>query len=113
MDKKNKKYVLISSIDRIDFIKMDDIICCKADGRYTSIFTSDGKKYVACRNLGEYENDLNVNFFFRIHQSYIVNVRYICRIKKNEGFFCEMSNNMTLPISIRKQKGFYEFIGFK
>ncbi|WP_264524481.1 LytR/AlgR family response regulator transcription factor [Flavobacterium sp. N502536] len=113
MDNKKKKYILISSFDKVDFIQVDQIICCVADGRYTSIFTLDGKEHVACQNLGKYEDDLNDEIFFRIHQSYIVNVSHICRIKKNEGFFCEMSNNMTLPISSRKQKGFREFIGLK
>ncbi|WP_264525540.1 MULTISPECIES: LytTR family DNA-binding domain-containing protein [unclassified Flavobacterium] len=113
MDSKVKKYILISSFDKVDFIKTDQIICCIADGRYTSIFTLDGKQYVACQNLGKYESDLGDEFFFRIHQSYIVNIAHVNRIKKNEGFFCEMTNNMRLPISNRKHKVFCEFIGLK
>jgi two-component system LytT family response regulator len=84
-----------------------------AEGRYTTFFTSDGKKHLACKNFGEYEIDLNTKYFFRIHQSYIVNISYIKRIKKNDGSFCEMVNGMNLPISSRKQAGFYEFIGLK
>jgi two-component system, LytTR family, response regulator len=108
-----KEHVLISSLDRIDFLQEESIIYCKSEGRYTSFFSSDGRKFMACKNLGEYESILNSERFFRIHQSYIVNIKHILRIKKNEGIICVMDNGDELPISIRKQAAFYNYIGYK
>ena len=113
-EKINSEYrdvVFIHSSDRIDLIKTADIVFCMSDGRYTTFFTSDGKKYVASKNLGEYEKELDKKDFFRIHQSYIVNINFIVRINKKDGVFCELSNGMSLPISARKQTLFSEFMG--
>lgn len=110
----NHKYrdvVFIYSSDRIDLIKMKDIVFCMSDGRYTTFFTSDGKKYVASKNLGEYEKELDKRDFFRIHRSYIVNMNFIVSINKKNGIFCELANGTSLPISVRKQAGFSEFMG--
>ena len=106
-----KDVIFIHSADRIDFIKTATIVNCVADGRYTTFFTSDGKKYVASKNLGEYEKELDKKDFFRIHQSYIININFVVRINKKNGVFCELSNGMSLAISARKQAGFYEFMG--
>lgn len=113
MDNLDRNYIVVASVEKINFIKMKDIICCSADGRCTSFFTNDGKEFVACKSLGEYERELDVKSFFRVHQSYIVNLSYIHTIKKDKAFFCEMTNKMKIPISIRRQNAFCRFIGLK
>jgi two-component system LytT family response regulator len=107
------EYVAVSSLDKIELIHMSEIIFCKADGKYTYFFMLDGKKIMSSRNLGEYNNILDNNYFFRIHHSYIINLRHIIKISKKDGYFCEFSNGTVLPVAKRRQDDFNKFIKLK
>lgn len=106
----NNEYIAISSMDKIELIKMDDIIFCKAEGKYTDFFLVNDKKILSSRNLGEYVSMLDPNYFFRIHHSYIVNIKYITKISKRDGYSCELINGKSLPIAKRRQEEFIKFI---
>jgi len=106
-------FIAIPSIDKIEFIKIEDIIYLQSDGRYTVFFLKDGKKIVASRNLGEYENIIDKNLFFRIHNSYIVNLKHVVSINKRDGVYCEMINRISLPIAKRRQDSLNRFLKIK
>lgn len=106
-------FLAISSLDKIDFVEMKDILFCMADGKYTTIFLFNGKKIVSTKNLGEYEKLLNNSFFYRIHHGYIINVRHLISIIKKDGVYCELVNRITIPISKRRQESFNKFIKLK
>jgi two-component system LytT family response regulator len=105
----SKGILTISSKSSIDIIKTKEITHCKSDGRYTVFYLQSGDQKVATRNLGEYEGILNSSFF-RIHNSYIVNVNYLKRVNKTSGNYCEMLNGNMIPISKRRQEKFFNFL---
>nr|WP_315147133.1 LytTR family DNA-binding domain-containing protein [uncultured Flavobacterium sp.] len=105
----NSDYVAIASVDKIELLKIDDIIFCKADGKYTEFYVNKDTKIVSSRNLGEYASLLENNFF-RIHHSYIVNIKYLVKIIKKDGLYCEFSNGYVLPVAKRRQEEFIKFI---
>ena len=107
---KSNDYVAVSSLDKIELIPMSEIIFCQADGKYTNFFLLNGKKIMSSRNLGEYSTILDNNYFFRIHHSYIINLRHISKISKKDGYFCEFSNGIILPVAKRRQEDFNKFI---
>jgi len=106
-------YVAIASLDKIELIPMSDIIFCQADGKYTNFFLENGNKIMSSRNLGEYTAILDKNYFFRIHHSYIINLRHVSKISKKDGFFCELSNGIILPVAKRRLEDFNKFIKLK
>jgi two-component system LytT family response regulator len=106
----HNEYVAVSSLDKIELIPMSEIIFCQADGKYTNFFLLNGKKIMSSRNLGEYNSILDHNYFFRIHHSYIINIRHIAKISKKDGYFCELSNGTILPVAKRRQEDFNKFI---
>jgi two-component system LytT family response regulator len=106
-------YVAIASLDKIELIPMSEIISCQADGKYTNFFLLNGIKIMSSRNLGEYTTILDNNYFFRIHHSYIINLRHIAKISKKDGYFCELSNGTILPVAKRRQEDFNKFIKLK
>ncbi|MFV8269536.1 LytR/AlgR family response regulator transcription factor [Flavobacterium sp. GT2N3] len=108
--KQSNDYVAISSLDKIELIPMADIIYCQAEGRYTVFFLLNGRKIMSSKNLGEYNAVLDRNYFFRIHHSYIVNLRHIVKISKKEGYFCEFPNGILLAVAKRRQEDFNKFI---
>ncbi|RAK25386.1 LytTR family two component transcriptional regulator [Flavobacterium aquaticum] len=104
----------IPSIDRVDIINKSDIIFCKSDGRYTTFYLKNNSEYVASKNLGEYETMLEHDGFFRIHYSYMVNLNNLITInKKNSYYFCDMINNISLPIAKRRVESLRVYLKFE
>jgi two-component system LytT family response regulator len=106
-------YVAVASLEKIELIPMAEIIFCKADGKYTVFMLSNGSSIMSSRNLGEYSTILDGSYFFRIHHSYIVNLRHVSKISKKDGYFCELSNGVILPVAKRRQDDFNKFIKLK
>ncbi|WP_339919645.1 LytTR family DNA-binding domain-containing protein [uncultured Flavobacterium sp.] len=107
------EFLAISSLDKIVLIPMSEIVFCQADGKYTNFLLINGKKIMSSKNLGEYSALLDPNYFFRIHHSYIINIRHISKISKKDGYFCELSNGITLTVAKRRQENFNKFIKLK
>jgi len=108
----NYKLALPTS-DGLVFVRIQDIIYCEASSNYTDIFTSDGKKYIVSRTLKEYEDILVDQDFFRIHNSYLINLNAIVKYVRGDGGYVVMSNNKSLDVSKRKKDGFLARIGSK
>jgi two-component system LytT family response regulator len=109
-----REYVAISSVDEIFFIKMENIMYCKSEGRFTKFFLENGDVSISSRNIGDYDHRvLDPSNFFRIHNSYIINMKYIKRIIKTDGNSCEMKNGHVIAISKRRQDDFNKFIKLK
>lgn len=104
------KYVIVSNIDKVNFVKNEEILYCKSSGRYTEFFLTGGRKLLASKSLGEYESLLNPRFFFRIHKSYIVNLDKISNINKKAGNYCELKDGSYLPISRRRMESLIQYI---
>ncbi|MEO7310591.1 MAG: LytTR family DNA-binding domain-containing protein, partial [Chitinophagaceae bacterium] len=69
------KKLAISVNDEVQFIAFEDIIYCKSTSNYTTIFTRFDKSYLCSKTLKDIESKLPDDLFFRIHQSYVVNVQ--------------------------------------
>lgn len=106
----SNNYVAVASIDKIELLKTDDIIYCKAEGKYTEFHLLNGTKILSSKNLGEYKNILESGSFFRIHHSYVINIKHILKITKKDGYYCEFINGDKLPIAKRRQDEFLKFI---
>ncbi|MBL6669611.1 MAG: response regulator [Flavobacteriaceae bacterium] len=53
------KFVAISNIDKVNFVKNEDILYCKSSGRYTEFYLTNKQRLVASKSLGEYEAALD------------------------------------------------------
>ncbi|MFT3980043.1 MAG: LytTR family DNA-binding domain-containing protein [Ferruginibacter sp.] len=98
----------IPSLKGFQVVQVSDIIYCEAENTYTNIHFSNNKKILASRQLLDYEVMLQDFQFFRIHKSYLINMKHIKEYQKGEGGFVVTSNNQTLEVSRRKKEGFLE-----
>lgn len=92
------------------FLPCQDILCIEGDGRYSTIFGTDGKTHLVSRNLKEFEEELAPYRFFRVHKSFLVNCRHVVRISHSDGGFAVMSDGRQIEISRRKKVEFQEFM---
>ena len=100
----------IMMADKVVFIPVQEIIYCEASGPYTHIYTSENKKLVTCKSLGEFEDQLKDHQFFRIHHSYLINLKKLREFKKNDGGYVVMDNNARLEIAQRRRAAFLDII---
>ncbi|MBL7857082.1 MAG: response regulator transcription factor [Cyclobacteriaceae bacterium] len=108
----NYKLALPTS-DGLIFVKVQDILYCEASSNYTEIVMADSKKYIVSRTLKEYEDMLADHNFYRIHNSFLINLNSIKKYVRGEGGYVIMNNDKSLDVSKRKKEGFLNRIGSK
>ena len=97
--------VCIKSYGDYQFIALKDVIYLQADNNTTDFHLFNGKKLTAYKTLKHYENNLP-SFFYRIHNSYIVNSNYVSRINTGKSL-CYLNNN---DVSVSFSKTFKDNI---
>lgn len=102
------KKVGIPDGDGLIFINLADIIRCDSDGNYTYFILTSGKKIIASRTLGEYEQMFIDDNFFRVHRSHLINLEHVKKYIKGEGGYVIMSDNSQVEVSRRNKNEFLE-----
>ena len=92
------------------FVKVSDIIHCKAEGNYTEFYLTGKQKLVTSNMLKEYEAMLEPFGFIRTHHSHLVNVKRILRFDKADGGYLLLDENHEVPVSQRKKDQVMEII---
>ena len=98
VEKKNKK-IAIPFSGKVVFLNVDEVMYCKSDGNYTTIYMKDGKSYVYSKKIKDVYELFNIDDIIRVHQSYLVNMNYVKEYVKNEGYYLIIENNTTVPVS--------------
>jgi len=106
-------FIAIPSVKEINFVRIEEIAFCKSEGRYTIFHLVSGEELVVTKNLGEYDGFLNPNFFFRVHNSYLVNLKQVENILKTDGYYCNMKGGKVIPIAKRRQEKLHKFLGIR
>ena len=92
------------------FIDVHEIIFCKADDNYTEIILNNKEKIVVSKTLKDVEEMLEGYSFFRIHQSYLINLKFMQRYVKGEGGYVVMKDGTPLDVARRKKDEFLSAI---
>ncbi|MEC7263359.1 MAG: LytTR family DNA-binding domain-containing protein [Bacteroidota bacterium] len=95
--------ICLATTAGIEFIALEDIIACKADGSYTSFVLKDNNTLLVSKHLKEYENLLGDHQFMRVHNSYLINLKEVKKYIKSDGGYLIMSNDMQVNISPKKK----------
>lgn len=61
----------------VSFLSLEEIVLIQREERSTVLYTADGSRYVTGDSLGDMEERLPSDLFFRCHKSYIVNLNKI------------------------------------
>ncbi|MFN8714014.1 MAG: LytR/AlgR family response regulator transcription factor [Bacteroidota bacterium] len=93
----------IASSDGIHIVDVENIIYMEASSNYTTFYFRQGKSITASRNLAFFEDQLPKSKFFRAHNSFLIQLRYITRYIRGEGGFVEMVDGRQLEVSRRRK----------
>jgi DNA-binding LytR/AlgR family response regulator len=98
-----REYFIKVGYDHIR-INFEDIIYLGADGDYCEIVIP-GKKYVSSEPLKRWIEMLDGEVFFRIHKSYIINLRKIVKVNGTSVF---LQDKVEIPIGRNFKEGFFK-----
>ncbi len=106
-----KKRIAIPQEKQIQMIAVKDILYIEADINYCQIYIIDQKSICVSKTLKTFEQQLTNNpEFYRIHQSYLININYINKILKAKLPQVVMTNGDILTISRSKKTDFLKSI---
>lgn len=103
--------ITVNSLDGITVIPVADIIYLEAAGTYTLFYLKNKEKIVSSLNLKEYEDLLADHHFFRIHNSFLINLAEVKKFIKTDGGSVLMSNENEVPVSKRRKDEFLKLLG--
>ena len=102
--------IAVPTMEGLLFFNLSEIIYLQAESNYTNIYFKDHPKLIASRTLGDFEELLPVDVFYRPHNSYLINLNYIKRYIKGDGGQIEMQNGDYVDVSRRKKEEFIKLI---
>ena len=105
-DKQLSKIVL-PTLDGFEIADISEVIRCEGQGNYTNIYlTSKELPVLVSKTLKDYDNLLSGFYFFRIHQSHLVNLKHIRKYIRGRGGEVVMKDGTTLDVARSKKDSF-------
>lgn len=107
-DKPKPRRVALTASDHLIFVETEKIIYCESDSNYTIFFLTTGEKVMVSKTLKDVEEILEGSDFFRIHASYLINMKHVSKFTRGDGGYVVMSNNQHITVSRKKKDEFFE-----
>jgi len=104
-----RKKITLNTDGKLIFLESDEILYAESDGNYSTIFLANGTKIVLTKKLKEVNEILPSDTFFRVHNSYIVNIGKIKEFLKTDGYVI-LDSKHKIPVSRQKKSDFLDLL---
>lgn len=106
--KKNEvsKRFAVPTLKGLLFVNANEIIYCLADGNYTTLYLTHKRELVVSKALGDFEEFLENEGFYRIHHSSLINLTHLQEYVKGEGGYVVLTDGYHADVSRRKKEQF-------
>ena len=108
--KDQEEKIAIPTSEGLEFIPIHTILHIESSSNYSKLFLQGGKNILVTKLLKDFEDMLVPYRFYRIHNSHLINLRYIEKYIKGEGGQVRLSNGTVLDVSRRKKEEFIKLI---
>lgn len=106
-----RSQVALPTMNGLDFVPIEDIIYCQGEGSQTAAYlTSQIQPTILSKTLKECEELFKNSEFYRVHKSYLINLKHVKKYIKGKDGQVLMSNNRTLDVSRNFKDGFLEYL---
>lgn len=96
--------ISFSTLDGLEIVDVTKIEYVQAEGEYCRLHLSDQSELLVSKKLGTVEDRLKSHAFYRVHKSFLVNLKQTQKfIKANNGTLV-MNSEKKIPISRSKKK---------
>lgn len=103
--------IALNSQEKVDVVDLDDIIRLESSGAYSVFHLRDGGQIIVTRTLKEYDELLSRDGFIRVHQSHLVNLKFIRSFVKTDGGYLKLTTGHDIPVSSRKKSDVMRELG--
>lgn len=104
------KKIAITITDGVQLVNLDDIMYFESDGNYTTVFMKGDKQILVSKPIGRFEEMVITSPFFRIHNSYLINLNYISKFIKSDGGYVVLENGKNITVSRSRKDAFLELL---
>ena len=92
--------LILTFKDIVHLVNQKEIIYCKSENSYTSIYLVNDKKLIASKSLTKIFNELNSEKFVKVSQSYLINIDYLNQINRRKKFIV-LTDSINIPFTIK------------
>lgn len=100
--------ISLPTIDGLIILEIDQIIRIEASSNYCQFFLKDKNSVVVSKPLNHFENILTELSFFRIHNTHMINLRYVSKYQKGRGGLVTMQDGSQVSVSASRKKEFLD-----
>ena len=99
--------LIVPTQQQIHVFQPQDLFYLSAEGAYCYLHLEQ-ERCLSARTLSHYERQLSPQYFQRVHDKYLVNLRKVSRYHRGKGGMVELSNGQKLEVSTRKKAAFLQ-----
>jgi two-component system LytT family response regulator len=100
--------IALTTSEGLVFKKIKDIVRCESDRMYTIVAMVGGEKLMVSKPMGQLEEILEGQNFFRIHNSHLINMNHIRQFVRAEGGYIVMEDGATVSVARNRKDEFLE-----
>jgi two-component system LytT family response regulator len=100
--------IALSTGDGLIFVNTADIMYCQAESNYTNVVMSNRNKVLVAKTLKDIDETLSGKDFFRVHNSYLINMNQIKKFVRGDGGYILMNDDTQITIARSKKEEFFE-----
>ena len=104
------KRIALNTQEKILIKEISEIVRCESNVNYTMFYFSDSTRLLVTKTLKEYDELLSTYDFLRVHQSHLINSKYVKEYNKSDGGYLVLKDNSTVPVSTRRKNIVMEMI---
>lgn len=98
--------IALQGTDGLTFVRKAEILYAIADGNYSHVYLTNGRKVKVLRKIKEVCQLLPDENFIRVHRSHLLNLEHVIRLNENEKVM--MSNGESFAVSRNRKVNFIE-----
>ena len=100
--------IALTTAEGLVFKKIQDIVRCESDRMYTVVTMADGEKLMVSKPMGQLEEILDGQGFFRVHNSHLINMNHIRQFVRADGGYVVMEDGATVSVARNRKDDFLE-----
>ncbi len=108
--KSQDEKIAIATGEGMEFITINTILHIESSSNYSKIYLQNGKSMVVTKLLKDFEDMLLPYRFYRIHNSHLINLKYIEKYLKGDGGQVRLTNGTVIDVARRKKEEFLKLI---
>lgn len=109
-NRSQEEKIAVPTTEGLEFIPIKNILHIESSSNYSKLFFVEGKPILVTRLLKEFEDLLLPYHFFRVHNSHLINLKYIKKYIRGEGGQVVMQNGDVIDVSRRKKDEFLKLM---